>query len=438
MRFTRQNLAGGLMFALIVLNEALANMIGPFRLLDEGIALFCLGYLIVQYGNANKLKYQGFRAAQRKFIQNDVVAIGVCTALMFAIAISGNVIYQYQPSWVAIGKDVLAFLKMPITLLACILMNQNAKDDLLNSAAFVSRWLLTIMAVCGVITLKFDIGMAYATRRNIPTFRFLYSHPTFLVYAAVLMVCVLVAKDASKNKFFILEGIFIMLLTQRDKAFAFIVLLMVLLCVPDLKKLKLRYVVIAGLGALAISYPKLKEYQSWTWSPREELHRTGFKILRDCFPIGSGFATYGSSLSGEYYSKIYQAYNIHEKPGMNPQDYVNLSDAQWPYYLGEFGLVGILLFFTILLTVFLLIRKIYQTDKNKLKAAYLLLGYLAVGSLVENVFTNESGVTCMVVLFLFLGSNTIAKQYLSEKEAELIDSDIVNQSGQLKEKRRYR
>jgi hypothetical protein len=37
------------------------------------------------------------------------------------------------------------------------------------------------------------------------------------------------------------------------------------------------------------------------------------------------------------------------------------------------------------------------------KAVYLIAGYLMVASLVETVFTNESGVTAMIIMLVFLG-----------------------------------
>lgn len=37
-----------------------------------------------------------------------------------------------------------------------------------------------------------------------------------------------------------------------------------------------------------------------------------------------------------------------------------------------------------------------------MKARFLLLGYMAIGMLVEAVFTNESGATFVLVLLLYL------------------------------------
>lgn len=51
-----------------------------------------------------------------------------------------------------------------------------------------------------------------------------------------------------------------------------------------------------------------------------------------------------------------------------------------------------------------------------LKSAYLLMGYMVIGSLVEAVFTNESGVTSIVVLLLYLNcSNEYSRQIRKEK-----------------------
>ena len=45
-------------------------------------------------------------------------------------------------------------------------------------------------------------------------------------------------------------------------------------------------------------------------SARYQLLTKAFEIARDMFPLGAGFATFGSYYSGVYYSSVYAAYGL--------------------------------------------------------------------------------------------------------------------------------
>lgn len=51
-------------------------------------------------------------------------------------------------------------------------------------------------------------------------------------------------------------------------------------------------------------------------------------------------------------------------------------------------------------------------ENEFMKSAYLLMGYMAIGALVEAVFTNESGVTSIIVLLMYLDWN---KSYTNQR-----------------------
>ena len=185
---------------------------------------------------------------------------------------------------------------------------------------------------------------------------------------------------------------------------------------PRRKKVKIRYFVIAGIIALLISYQKLLEYKSWSWSPRNALYMNGLQLALKVFPWGSGFATFNSFLSGEYYSKAYYLFGLDRKPGLSPIDYVDAGDAQLPYYYTQFGFIGFILFVFVLYLLVKKVKKVYQGRTMVLKSAYLLMGYMVIGSLVEAAFTNETGVTSIVVLLLYLNcSNGYSRQIRKEK-----------------------
>jgi hypothetical protein len=51
----------------------------------------------------------------------------------------------------------------------------------------------------------------------------------------------------------------------------------------------------------------------------------------------------------------------------------------------------------------------------ELKAAYLLMGYMIIGALVEAVLTNESGATAVLVMLLYLSPHISDKEKRQER-----------------------
>ncbi|NFG58748.1 hypothetical protein FC778_08540 [Clostridium botulinum] len=391
------NIKYGVLFLIILCNSIFAQYFPVFNYLDEIIAIICIPIILY-----NTKKY-------KKISIVITILILVCS-----IGLIGNCIYIYQENMLAILKDIFAFCKMGIVYAALYYLKNKYNDDSnLKLSTAIAKIYVTIIFIFGIVSINKDIGMSHDLRNGVMSYKFLYSHPTFLVYAIVLILVVLMANSQSKiNLFFEIEGLIVLYLSQRDKAFAFILLFILFKFLFKFgKKIKVWQIVLGLIGMLYISYDKIIDYLNYSWSPRWALYTNGFKIMLDTFPVGSGFATFGSSLSGEYYSLIYYLYDMYGKIGVSPNDYVDLGDAQWPYYYAQFGLIGTLMFISMLYIMFTNTRKLYKYSKIKLKASYLLIGYIIIASVVENVFTNESGVTAIVILLLFLGRNNCEEKF---------------------------
>ncbi|WP_177214463.1 hypothetical protein [Succinivibrio dextrinosolvens] len=140
------------------------------------------------------------------------------------------------------------------------------------------------------------------------------------------------------------------------------------------------------------------------------MYSTALDIAKSFFPFGSGCGSFGSSISGEYYSFIYYLYGINEKI---PQDsYETLSDSQLPYYLGQFGMFGVCLYLLVIILFFKYSKSIFLYSYNKYKSVYLMFAYIAIASLVESILTNESGSTIALSL-IFCEKNLIKHNKLS-------------------------
>lgn len=393
-RNVKSKLSYGLLFSLILFGDVLQRFIPELRYFDEIVAICCF-------------VYAGMHVKQ---FERDFYIIVAIMGVLTAIGLIGNARSQYQDSLIGVGKDILAFWKMPITFIAVYMWSQDR--DLSNAhtvAVTISKVSIVVIFCCCVVNIIQDIGMShyygktYDIRYGFRCFKFLYSHPTFLVYALVLTSAVLVA-DQEKNEktryeYLLLYAmnLFCILFTFRDKGFAYIALFCVILLLPKEAGIKKRHLLIAGVIAFMISYQKLLEYRSWSWSPRYMLYFDGFRFAAGIFPFGSGFATWNSTLAGEYGPQAYRLAKEGQKLALS-----DIGDAQLPYYYVQFGFVGFALFVIVLYLIFRAVKKRYGTHPMLFKASCLLIGYMLIGTLVEAVFTNESGATSILVLLLYM------------------------------------
>ena len=68
----------------------------------------------------------------------------------------------------------------------------------------------------------------------------------------------------------------------------------------------------------------------------------GFAVAQDCFPLGSGFATFGSAVTGTEgnYSPLYYRFGYNNVWGLAPGYTFFISDTFWPTVVAQLGYVG--------------------------------------------------------------------------------------------------
>lgn len=82
--------------------------------------------------------------------------------------------------------------------------------------------------------------------------------------------------------------------------------------------------------------------------PRVALAVGSVAIARDELPLGAGLGRFGSHMSREVYSPLYEQYGLHGIYGLSAAFPIAVTDNYWPMILGEtgvLGLTGALLFF---------------------------------------------------------------------------------------------
>ena len=136
--------------------------------------------------------------------------------------------------------------------------------------------------------------------------------------------------------------------------------LLIGIIITSVKKIKIKYavVILPLIVFLFLLYSLLlpKHYSYYfegdpkdTNIARVALTYTSFSIGNDFFPLGVGFGQFGSPISNNWNSIVYQMYGIDNIWGLTGEDdVIFMYDTFWPMILGETGYLGTLIYMFIL------------------------------------------------------------------------------------------
>ncbi|MCX0356108.1 hypothetical protein LI064_16480, partial [Clostridium perfringens] len=264
---------------------------------------------------------------------------------------------------------------------------------------------ISVIFIFCILNLFFNIGMDHGKRLGIKVFTFLYPHPTYLVFSIVIMLTILIASNKKNKNIYIFLGMLILLSTFRSKALIFVLAyILINIYYQYTEKFKLKYFIIIGIVGVILTWGKVEDYFiHGLYAARPALYIIAVKIMIDYFPFGTGFCSFGSSLSGKYYSSVYYKYQISNVAGLQVNNYAYMADSFWPYVLGQFGLSGLITYVIMLIELYKSLKTRYYGMRSKLKAIDILIFYLLFASTAEAIFIDVTGQFAFIILAVFLG-----------------------------------
>lgn len=163
-------------------------------------------------------------------VNKDTAFLIFALMLVVCIGLIGNFLHpNYQDEKIAVLKDILAFIKFPITV--CLLnknRSQTEQEYILDNAAKLSKAIILITSIIAAVGYFVDIRVYTDEIRIIKCFKFVFSHPTFFTFSYVMLVTILVADSRKKNRKFILLGCLLIILGQRTKGYLFATMILLL------------------------------------------------------------------------------------------------------------------------------------------------------------------------------------------------------------------
>lgn len=176
-------------------------------------------------------------------------------------------------------------------------------------------------------------------------------------------------------------------------------------------KIKPWNIVVLAIGAIAFLFADVSEYLL-SESIRSTFWKAAFKLANQYFPLGTGFASFGSDMAARYYSPIYVELGWSGTWGLG-QGSGYLNDNFFASILGQFGWIGFILYLTVLVIMFFYVNR-YSTGKYErvsTVASVLTIAAVMVGSASAK---SMMGCCMFAVLEIIMGKENSSNSELEE------------------------
>ena len=334
-----------------------------------------------------------------------------CFMCVFLIGLFSTLRYHIQPHYSGIFKDCIAVSKFVICYYAFFTRISDKKKSIISkSVVNMSKFfIITIFSFALINLIIHSNILTNGDRYGLPIYKFLYSHETFLVSALVCMIAVIIANNPLKNIFYIVLGIVSILLTLKSKPILIVLFIVfaVYFKIRNINKIKKKRIIFISAILLILTvylaYGQLNTYVNLgTSAARGAFYVYGLDIAINNFPFGSGFCSFASTLSHEYYSPLYYEYGMQYITGITEYDGSYAGDTFWPYIYAQYGFIGFLFYIGMIYYLFKSINNRFGFLSNGWIAAMVLLLYSLTASSAESFFTNDSAIAFAIILSCYI------------------------------------
>ena len=389
------------LYVFFIFTNYLQQIYEGINFFDEILTLLGLAICFL-YSNKKKLVEVNTKYAIRCII--GVLIIGGVATICF----------QIQPNFAGIWRDALAISKFPICYYAYSIYSKRVNLRRLQLRLLpISKICIIITFILGCLNLVYRIPFLYEGERyGLPLFNMGFSHATFLVAVVFMLIATLISSGFRKNIVYILMGCGCILFTLRSKPMLPLIFLAVVWMLRSKKNIKLTKGKIVLYALLIIfltyyaAYSQITTYIGYgEEAARGACYFYGADIANNFFPLGSGFCTFSSSLSGRFYSPLYYYYDLEWMQGLTPDDYSYAADTFWPNIYSQYGWVGFGLYLLMLFYITLSVHRRFKPLSDQWIAGMLLLVYCAAAAFAEAIYTNDTSVIFAITLTCFIGEN---------------------------------
>ena len=367
-----------------------------FQYWDEFYALLCIP-LILKNFNIN-IKFKKYN----KYTYYMIAAL----SLFVALGIISNRVYKYQ-EFFAVIQDIFLNLKFFLGIVTTYYLFNNFKLSCYkNQIAHHVKLMIAlyfILVLQNKITHIFDVA---DMRFGINAEKIFFNHPTELASTTFFLLLMLMISytNIKQNMVFIIMAGAVILLTLRFKAIIAVMLFFYMyIIIISGKKMRVLYLLPLIPLAFVVGGNEFYFYffsSNSMDTARGALSFTSLEIAVDTFPLGTGFGTFASWMSGVYYSPVYSLYGIGSVWGLTKEWPQFVSDVFWPMVIAQSGFIGLFLYIFIVYCLFKVIIQCSKVDKRLFLAGIGALSYLLISSIAESAFVNPLALPLSYVIGL--------------------------------------
>lgn len=406
------------LIVLLTFQNALETVWDPFSYIDEGVALIGAVWGLYE-----------ITIVQRCRPTKEQLWVGLPLLVFVAVGLTGNLLYRYQPQK-AVIIDLYTNLKFFFAIGTGYYLFRGADwEELKKTAVSCARGIVLALFLIFLADRLFCLWSA-EVRHGIRSAVLFFQHPTYFAGAAAFLLTLLTVFYEKKSLPCIAMTLAMITFTMRSKAFASVaayVVLFVLFAVLQWK-LKWQYAVVGGIACIAVAWPQIRFYfvDLAGHSARSVMLITSFLIMKDYFPIGTGFGTYASAEAAKNYSPVYVKYGFNNywelrdirdmentlrligenkwlaAQYQNNPNVVNwngfFSDAFWPIIFGQTGVLGTAAYVFALGVIMKRCLSVEKYDRYAYVGVLFVFAYLLISSAAEPAFHNSVAIPLAMVV----------------------------------------
>ena len=385
------------LFGIFIFQGVLEDFSPLFQFFDEFVGLLCFPCAV--YDHIKDKGDQGERIAKNKRIEL------VLLLLFLVCGFTGNVLYRYQPMWIALVSAVLAskFFMILLTAgylqkyLSIELQEQELSVQILSILWFGYYMLSMIIPDILIVPEAWDICAKSS------------------LLFALLIFCYHKQSWLYRGSLFMMVIMLILIGKEKSYGAIFIFLLLYYLIVHKKVQAKIRYILYMAVPIVLLAWNKIYFYYILGHGryAKSIMTSTSLKIAKEYFPLGTGFGTFGSTYAAQHYSQVYYLYGIADNPELGVQSKLYLTDLFWPILFGETGALGTIVYCALIVLLFMQIQRVYFYDRKK----YFLLLYMFVFMLMTTF--SEAGFMQPMVMVVAFVMGTVLEEYEGKRNRKL-------------------
>lgn len=381
-----------LCFYILIFQNLLQSYIEIFKYADEIFALLAVPiFFISSYSTKNRKK---------NIYENKKIII-----LLLILLIDGlvsSIMSNLQPANIVLSDMLIVYKFFLVCFLAKFMWNDEFIEKYSRKISIHIKIVILIFVGLTILNYVFNLYPC-EYRFGILANRLFYTHPTYLAGVCVFIYAMYICTNKKIFDLYCLSIIVILFSTLRFKSLCAVgaILFLIYIINRQNKKLSFSKLIVIGLLIYIIGYNQISVYffSSNTDTARYQLTSKSVEIAKDYFPIGTGFATFGSYYSGVNYSPVYYMYNISKVYGIQPNFYSYVADTFWPMVLGQFGIIGTVVYIWIIYEIFRKIQSIYTIENKYIYMAKIVcLFYLIISSFAESAFASSIAIPLALII----------------------------------------